>query len=127
MEDTKKEENKKETPKEFNLKIKALVALLASGAFAKLHRRFLAPSSKTDSDEQVFNLFYYIRRFLAPSSETYWGEQAFTSLHHILHSLIGLGIQIVLFLWVINFIITAGKPVCGGIKSVWKKRKFWKK
>ena len=100
-----------ENPKKFDLKIKGLVILLASGAFAKLHRRFLVPSS-----------------------ETYWGDQVFNSLHHILHTLIGLGIQIVLFLWVINFIIAAGKPVGGeikvmgvkiwnGIESVWEKRK----
>jgi len=89
MEDTKKEDTKK-----FNLEIKALVILLASGAFAKLHRKFLAPSSETYSGDHIFN----------------W-------LHHILHSLIGLAIQIVLVLWVAKFMIAAWMAMVKEIKD----------
>ena len=94
MEDTKKEENKKETPKKFNLEIKALVILFASGAFAKLHRKFLASSS-----------------------ETYGGDQVVNWLHHIFHAVIGLAIQIVLVLWVVKFIIAAWMAMVKEIKD----------
>lgn len=89
MADTKKEENNN-----FNIEIKALVTLLASGAFVKLHRKFLEPSS-----------------------ETYWGDQVVNWLHQILHAFIGIAIQIVLLLWVAKFIIVAGKAAFKAIKD----------
>ena len=76
MEGSKKEEGKK-----FNFEIRDLVIFLASGVFARLHRKFLAPSS-----------------------EPYWGDQAVNWLHQALHAAIGLAIQIVLLLWILKFI-----------------------
>ena len=89
MENSKKEESKK-----FKFEIRDIVILLASGAFAKLHRKFLAPSS-----------------------EIYLGDQVVNWLHHILHAVIGLAIQIVLLLWIAKFLIAAGKAMWGEIKS----------
>ena len=89
MEDTKKEENKK-----FKIEIKDLVIFLASGAFAKLHRKFLAPSG-----------------------EEFQGDHWVNLSHHFLHSIIGLAIQIVLLLWIVKFIVTAGKAVFREVKS----------
>lgn len=82
MADTKKDENQK------IIGIKDLAIFLASGAFAKLHRKFLVPTS-----------------------ESYWGDQVVNWLHHFLHSLIGIAIQIVLFLWVLKFIIAAVREI----------------
>ena len=82
MTDTKKEKSKK------FIEIKDLVIFLASGAFAKLHRKFLVPTS-----------------------ESYWGDQVVNWLHHFLHSLIGIAIQIVLFLWILKFIIAAVREI----------------
>lgn len=86
-------DRKKEEHNNFNTEIKALVTLLASGAFVKLHRKFLEPSS-----------------------ETYWGDQVVNWLHQMLHSFIGIAIQIVLLLWVVKCIIVVWK----GIKDRWK-------
>ena len=88
------EDNNKEHGKKFNLEIKNLVILLASGAFAKLHRKFLAPHA-----------------------EEFQGDHWLNLSHHFLHSIIGLAIQIVLLLWIVKFIIAAGKAAFGEIKS----------
>ena len=83
-----------ENSKKFKFEIRDIIIFLASGVFARLHRKFLAPSS-----------------------EPYWGDQAVNWLHEALHAAIGLAIQIVLFLWILKFIIAAGKAAWGEIKS----------
>lgn len=88
MIDAKKEESKK------IIEIKDLVILLASGAFAKLHRKFLSPSVEKFPDDHWLN----------------WA-------HHSFHSIIGIAIQVVLFLWVAKFIIAAWKAMVREIKE----------
>ena len=89
MEDKKKEESKK-----FKFEIRDIVIFLASGVFAKLHRKFLVPLS-----------------------EPYWGDQFVNWFHQALHAAIGLAIQLVLFLWILKFIIAASKAAWGETKS----------
>lgn len=84
------EGGKKEESKKFKFEIRDIVIFLASGAFVKLHRKFLAPLS-----------------------EAYWGDQFVNWLHHALHAAIGVSIQIVLLL----FIIAAGKIAWRGITN----------
>ena len=78
------ENSKKKDSKKFNFEIRDIIIFLASGVFARLHRKFLAPSS-----------------------EPYWGDQAVNWLHEAFHAAIGLAIQIVLLLWILKFIIAA--------------------
>lgn len=80
------EDNKKEDSKKFKFEMRYIVVFLASGVFAKLHRKFLTPLPAT-----------------------YWGDQYVDWFHQILHAAIGLAIQIVLLLWIVKFIIAAGK------------------
>ena len=113
MADTQQEENNNG-----NLERKDLFIFLASGVFAKLHKEFLAPASETSWSDLVVNWFHQIL-----PSETDWGDVVtgwIDPVHKILHTLIGIAIQIVLLLWVVKFIIVAGKAVCKAIKDRWK-------
>ena len=88
------EDRKDQNDKKFKYEIRNLAIFLASGVFAKLHRKFLAPSS-----------------------EIYCGDQVVNWLHHIFHAAIGLAIQIVLILLLVKFVVAAFKAVVGEIKS----------
>ena len=74
--------------------IKTLVMLLASGAFVRFHKKFLAPSS-----------------------EMFPGDHWVNWIHHGIHVFISVGIQIVLFLWLVRLMVTAWIAVGKAKKS----------
>lgn len=76
----KPKDNKKD--KKFWLEIKALLVFLASGVFVKLHKEFMEPSSD-------FYPTYHITN----------------KAHHFLHFVIGVGIQVILCLWLLKIVI----------------------
>lgn len=79
--DVDKPKDKKKHEK-FWLDIQALVVFLASSAFVKLHKEFMEPSSS-------FYPTYHITN----------------KVHHFLHFVIGVGIQVILCLWLLKILI----------------------
>ena len=82
------EGSKKGDNKKFKFGIGDLVVFMASGAFAKVHKEFLEPSSRK-----------------------YWGHEAVNCLHNIFHDVIGLLIQIVLILLLVKLGITVWREI----------------
>lgn len=76
--------------------LKPLVFFLAGGTFAKLHKMFMEPSSNLAE----------------------WAND----VHHWIHSVIGISLQIIIFLWLVKII--GIEFVIPFVSLIWKK---WRK